>query len=92
MNVTLTPELEALVERKLGEGGYRDASEVIQEALQLLAERDAYDRLRAELQIGLDQIRRGETVEYTPELMQRLMREAEEDVRHGRPVKDAVRF
>jgi len=92
VNVTLTPELEALVERKLGEGGYRDASEVIQEALQLLAERDAYDRLRAELQIGLDQIRRGETVEYTPELMQRLMREAEEDVRHGRPVKDAVRF
>ncbi len=92
MNVTLTPELEALVERKLGEGGYRDASEVIQEALQLLAERDAYDRLRAELQIGLDQIRRGETVEYTPELMERLMREAEEDVRHGRPVKDAVRF
>jgi len=92
VNVTLTPELEALVERKLGEGGYRDASEVIQEALQLLAERDAYDRLRAELQIGLDQIRRGETVEYTPELMERLMREAEEDVRHGRPVKDAVRF
>ena len=90
MNVTLTPDLEALIERKLGEGGYRDASEVVQEALQLLAERDAHDRLRAELQIGLEQILRGETVEYTPAFVERMLQESREHAERGMPIKGPV--
>ena len=73
-------------------GGYRDASTVIAEALRLLEKRDALDLLRADLQTGLDQIECGETIDYTPRLMERLLREGIEDATLGRPVDDAVRF
>ncbi len=94
MNVTLTlpPDLEALVERKLGEGGYRDASAVVEEALRLLEERDTSDWLRAELQVGRDQLARGEFFVYSAELMEEILEEATEDARRGVPVPDAVKF
>ena len=43
MNVSLTPELEKLIHRKVRGGMYRSASEVIREALRLL---EQYDRMR----------------------------------------------
>lgn len=47
------------------------------------------DNLRAKLQIGFDQLDRGEGVEWTPELMERLSREADEMHRRGeRPSPD----
>jgi antitoxin ParD1/3/4 len=48
MQVTLTPELEELIRRKLESGFYDDASEVIREALRLLAARDELDQLKLE--------------------------------------------
>jgi antitoxin ParD1/3/4 len=48
MQVSLTPELEELVRRKLESGFYGDASEVIREALRLLAARDEAERLKLE--------------------------------------------
>ena len=48
MQVSLTPELEELVRRKLASGLYGDASEVVREALRLLAARDEMDRLKLE--------------------------------------------
>jgi antitoxin ParD1/3/4 len=39
-NVSLTPELEALVDSKVASGRYRSASEVVRTALRLLDERD----------------------------------------------------
>ena len=40
MNVSLTPELESLVNEKVQTGMYQTASEVVREALRLLKERD----------------------------------------------------
>ena len=40
MNVSLTPELEALVNEKVRSGLYQTASEVVREALRLLKSRD----------------------------------------------------
>lgn len=40
MNVNLTPDLEALVQRKVQSGLYNNQSEVVREALRLLLERD----------------------------------------------------
>jgi antitoxin ParD1/3/4 len=40
MNVNLTPELEALIQRKVASGLYNNQSEVVREALRLLAEQD----------------------------------------------------
>ncbi len=46
MNVSLTPELEALVDKKVKSGRYTSASEVVREALRLLEERDRMNELR----------------------------------------------
>jgi putative addiction module CopG family antidote len=41
MNVSLTPQLEEFVRRKVESGLYNNASEVIREGLRLMIERDA---------------------------------------------------
>ena len=52
MNVSLTPELEDLVNEKVRSGFYQTASEVVREALRLLKQRDDEAR-RADHQAGL---------------------------------------
>ena len=52
MNVSLTPELEALVNEKVRSGLYHTASEVVREALRLLKQRDDEAR-RADQQAGV---------------------------------------
>ena len=65
MNVSLTPELERLVNEKVESGLYQTASEVVREALHLLKERDqARQQLRADVQAGFDQLSRGESRAY----------------------------
>jgi antitoxin ParD1/3/4 len=65
MNVSLTPELERLVNEKVESGLYQTASEVVREALRLLKERDhAREQLRADVQAGFDQLARGESRTY----------------------------
>jgi antitoxin ParD1/3/4 len=59
MNVSLTPQLEELVKKKVDSGLYGSASEVIREALRLLEERDRINAvrlegLRVEIRKGLD--------------------------------------
>lgn len=46
MQVLLTPELEALVRRKVDSGLYSDASEVVRDALRFMAERDELTKLK----------------------------------------------
>ena len=65
MNVSLTPELEALIQERVRSGRYTSASEVVREALRLLEDRDELRRLRlAELRsqvaAGLDSLDRGQ--------------------------------
>jgi antitoxin ParD1/3/4 len=65
VNVNLTPELERLVQEKVASGLYNNHSEVVREALRLLAERDRQreahlDGLRNALAEGLAQADRGE--------------------------------
>lgn len=59
MNISLTPQLEALVKNKVASGRYGSASEVMRDALRLLEERDQrqslrVEELRAEITKGLD--------------------------------------
>lgn len=72
MNVSLTPELEQLVNEKVGSGLYQTASEVVREALRLLKERDDHARLRADIQAGFDEIARGQGREYDVASLRRL--------------------
>jgi antitoxin ParD1/3/4 len=63
MNISLTPELEKLVQSKVKSGLYNNASEVIREALRdsLKRETDA-DWLRTQAAIGYAQLEAGETI------------------------------
>jgi antitoxin ParD1/3/4 len=74
MNVSLTPELEKLVDAKVSSGMYQTASEVIREALRLLRERDERKReeLRRMIQVGIDQLERGEYTDYDEHTLKNL--------------------
>ena len=66
MNLELDPELDKTIDELIRGGGYHSPQEVVREALDLLKSRDAgrqelLERLRREIQIGIDQIHRGET-------------------------------
>ncbi len=74
MNVSLTPELERLINDKVDAGSYQTASEVVREALRLLKLRDeGLVQLRQDIQAGFDQIERGEFAEYSPRATSKLV-------------------
>lgn len=67
MNVSLTPELERLVEEKVESGAYKSASEVVRHALRLLSRADEEHRarleaLRANLDPAIAEYERGEII------------------------------
>lgn len=64
MNVSLTPELENIVELKVKGGQYNSASEVVREGLRLLQQRDEMrelklEALRKDIQKGIDDLEAG---------------------------------
>jgi antitoxin ParD1/3/4 len=66
MNVSLTPELEKLVNDEIKNGDYKSASEVVREGLRLVRlRRQKLAALRLEIQIGIDDIEQGRYHEYT---------------------------
>ena len=67
MNVSLTPELEQLVNEKVESGRYTSASEVIREALRLLEEQDQIKQqrlaqVRDKIDRGLQQLDAGQGI------------------------------
>ena len=65
MNISLTPELEQLVNDKVKTGMYQTASEVIREGLRLLRERDQrVEALRRDVRAGFEAVERGEFSDY----------------------------
>ena len=83
MNVSLTPELEAMIRQQVDSGRYNNASEVVREALRLLDEHQRVQHLRSLLAVGLEDERRGDLVEFTPEWIAGLDRRVEERLRRG---------
>jgi antitoxin ParD1/3/4 len=64
MNISLTPELERLVDERVKSGRYASASEVIREGLRLLEEQEELKQqrladVRRKIDRGLDQLDRG---------------------------------
>jgi antitoxin ParD1/3/4 len=88
MNVSLTPQLEKLIDQKVRDGAYQTASEVVREALRLLAERDErrsleLQHLRQQIQLGLGDIRDGRVASLD---MKRIKAEARREMT-GRKLK-----
>lgn len=84
MVIQLPPDVEASIRQQVEHGRFPDAADVLREAMRLLDEREQQlDALRAKLQVGLDELDRGEGDAWTPELMERVSREADEMYRRG---------
>lgn len=89
--VQMSEETAAIVQRKVEQGLYADAASAVAEAVRRLDEDDRYEReLHAQLQVGQDQIERGEVREWSRALNDRLFEEALELYRSGvKPSADA---
>jgi antitoxin ParD1/3/4 len=94
MNVSLTPELETLVNEKVKSGDYNSASEVVREALRLLKEQDELKRirreeLRYEVMKGVTDIREGRyrTYESGNELAEEIIAEGKKELAHRKKGK-----
>ena len=84
VNVSLTPQLEALIHQKVDSGFYNNASEVVREALRLLEARDRQVAwLRAKMADSAGQVERGEVVELTGSFWDNLNREVDERIARG---------
>lgn len=68
MNISLSPEFERLIEKKLKSGMYNSASEVVRAGLRLLQEQEELrgirlSELKHEIQLGLNEIEEGKIVD-----------------------------
>jgi Arc/MetJ-type ribon-helix-helix transcriptional regulator len=72
---------------KVANGKLGDGADVVREALRLL---DEHDRRRWLTQ-ALAEGERRDAIDLTPELMDQLSREAEENAALGTPVRDAIK-
>lgn len=93
MIVSLTPELEELVQEKVASGRYQSASEVIQEALRLLEQEEGLrtprlEEVRKKIQLGLDQLDRGEGI--PGEEVYARMKQKSEDFRRKKSGRSAT--
>jgi antitoxin ParD1/3/4 len=76
LNISLPPELEAQVRKRVDSGMYGSASEVVREALRLF---ETYEqlrsskltRLRADIDEGLADVRAGRLVEFDPDAVKK---------------------
>ena len=69
MNVSLTPNLEKWVQEKVSTGMYSSSSEVVREALRVLAQyeksqQEKLDSLRTDVLLGISQVNMGNVVVF----------------------------
>jgi putative addiction module CopG family antidote len=83
MVLTLTPKQLEFVRLKVESGSYANATEVVEDALALLDRRDRQRALEQSILEADASIDRGEGIEWTPELMDQIWREADELVQSG---------
>ena len=68
-NINLTDHFDRFIEAEVGSGRYGSASEVVREGLRLIERRKQEERaklqwLRGAVRVGLDEISRGEGLEF----------------------------
>ena len=80
MAIQLSPQAEALIQEKVRSGLYANAEAAIETAVQLL---EAHDRKLRRLRDAIAEGEKGEAVPWTPELMEQILRNADERQRRG---------
>jgi antitoxin ParD1/3/4 len=84
MNISLTPDLAAIVETKVSSGRYESGDAVVREALRLLQEHERTDAekladLRREIALGLEELERGEGIEFDEAVVDEILQEARQE-------------
>jgi antitoxin ParD1/3/4 len=72
MNITLTPEMEQIVSRKVQSGQYDSPDAVIDKGLRLLEQEETrqelhFQELKQEIVLGLEQADNGQVKAFAPE-------------------------
>ncbi len=90
MNISLTPEAQAIVDREIESGRYETVETVVVQALyQLENVPFVDDELLVEARAQAD---RGETRELTELVMRELLDRARDSSREGKSVRDEVKY
>jgi hypothetical protein len=91
MQITLPPEAQAIIDRKLASGECSSQEAVIMSALVRLDLDTGTSRVpRSMIQQALDQSARGEVLPWTDELRAEIRRSAREMAKSGSPVSDDI--
>jgi antitoxin ParD1/3/4 len=90
MNVSLTPQLEKMVRDKVESGLYNNASEVVREALRLMAERERHQRIARSLDHALEQYRREGGTPFSELTVEQIIADAKEAEHLDLPIDDDV--
>jgi antitoxin ParD1/3/4 len=88
MTITLTDELEELINAKVRSGAYKSADEVVMESLRLLkAKEEGMDALRREIMRGVEDVEQGRCTTYTTDI--ELEAFSDEIIRQGQERRNA---
>jgi len=90
MNVSLTPELEEWVRKKVESGMYVSASEVVREALRALDASERHQRIARSLDEAREQYRQTGGTALSDVTVERIMADADEADRLNLPINDDV--
>jgi len=90
MNVEVPPRFRPLIEEKVDSGQYADATEVVEAALELMHDADKLASFRAAVQVGIDELERGEGVVWTEEIHDQLIASARRRAARGERPSDDV--
>lgn len=72
MEMVLTAKAEERIQERLARGQYRSASEVIEDALEALSERENYQAVLSEINEAQEDLARGDYEDFDADSIQRL--------------------
>jgi Arc/MetJ-type ribon-helix-helix transcriptional regulator len=76
MALQISPRIQAQITEMVANGDYPDADSMLEQALELLSEREHFEELRAQIAVGVEEVAQGKIVEFTPELREQLWQSA----------------
>lgn len=91
MHINLSPEMESFIKGKVAGGFYRNATEVIRDALRRMqAEEARVQAWHAAIKKGDDELDRGEGIAYSPKALNDITEAALSDMHSGKPMDPDV--
>ena len=91
MTIELTSRAEAIIRQMIERGDYADPAVSLRKPSKSSKEQHKLARLKAAIAVGDEQYARGQVVAWTPDFLEWLICEADEEDRRGIPIKDEVK-